>query len=105
MSETKMVPVAEALKELLHVFTDMPAARNYNELVAKCRRALASAPAGRHQDAPLPLTPVAWIVTTSKTISYPHIERLVDVGQFPSGTKLYALDDMALAALAGREGK
>ena len=35
--------------------------------------------------------PVAWVVTASESIPYPHIERLVDIGTIPAGTKLYAI--------------
>jgi hypothetical protein len=36
------------------------------------------------------IEPVAQIVTASKTIPYPHIERLVDVGTLPTGSYLYS---------------
>lgn len=36
------------------------------------------------------IKPVAQIVTASKTIPYPHIERLVDVGALPTGSYLYS---------------
>jgi hypothetical protein len=49
----------------------------------------AQAQGSRTPPAPAP-QPVAWIVPASETMPYQRIERLVDVGQYPAGTKLYA---------------
>jgi hypothetical protein len=58
-----------------------------------------AAPATDPAPAPAVVAPVAWIVSASESIPYPHIERLVDVGGYPSGTKLYAAAPPATDAL------